>query len=148
MKRIDNEHGFAVDIIIAVLILVMLSAFLIPLLATRDSSTVVSDSIMTLAKSQEKFIVKSPGSFGTTSQEELRIAYFKGTHKDINLGVVVKEDIGYCLIGSLNNNSSEQKSVWYDSTLNGFVDIPENGTVVGGACDGISPDSPNVTWLR
>lgn len=153
MKRIDNEHGFTIlDIIIGICILAIFSVMVLSTLTSQVEKKlpdVMLNGIMPLAKSQEKFIIKNPTSFGTTSQEELRIAYFKGIHKDVNLGIVVKEDIGYCLIGTLNNNNSEQKNIWYDSARNDFVDTGEKITSIdGGACNGISPDSPNITWLK
>lgn len=158
MKRINRENGYTllelmVNIIIMGILAFAAMSIFISQFQKLGTETVKAD-IMALSKGQETFMVKSPGSFGTTSVNSLQSSLSEMS-SGIYLGTSVKDGIGYCIVGysttSMSGNHPENREeyTWYDSLANGFIEAPDKNTApIGGACEGVNPSSDNLTWFK
>lgn len=158
MKSINRENGYTlVELMVVMMVMGGLAlgamAIFIPQFQKLGAETMKAE-IMSLSKGQETFMVKTPGSFGTTSANLLQSSLSdlsRGTY----LGTSVKDSIGYCIVGysttSMSGNHPENRKeyIWYDSLTNGFPEAPnENTAPIGGACEGVNPSSDNLTWFK
>lgn len=154
MKSSKWGNGYTlVELLVGMIVMGVLGfgaiAILMPQFQKMGTETVKAD-IMVLSKGQEAFMVKFPGSFGTTSVKSLQSSLSEmssGTY----LGTSVKDGVGYCIVGYISGKYPENETpyIWYDSLANGFIEAPDKNTAsIGGACEGVSPSSGNLTWFQ